>query len=156
MSTRKPAAARSSSDSPPQKPYSRLSRAHSRHSTSAGHAAQTPRACVSRTARASGRSPAGAKNSRVWPRHAASVVQVRGPVKIRLETASTVICSPPTQGRAREPVGGCRLLEPVSYPPSEVDHKSICQRFVRDRIHLGNRWLDAGRRVGTEGEQQAP
>ena len=38
MSTRKPAAARSSSDSPPQKPYSRCSRAQSRQSTSAGHA----------------------------------------------------------------------------------------------------------------------
>ena len=39
MSTRKPAAARSSSDSPPQNPYSRCSRAQSRHSTRAGQAA---------------------------------------------------------------------------------------------------------------------
>ena len=40
--------------------------------------------CASRTARASGRSPGGAKNSRLCPSQAASSVHVSGPVKIRV------------------------------------------------------------------------
>src|SRR6185436_16241731 len=93
MSTRKPAAARSSSDSPPQKPYSRCSRAQRRHGSSTGQAMQMARARASRRRRVSGRSPAGAKNNSVCPEHAASAVQVRGPVKSRLETVSTATVS---------------------------------------------------------------
>src|SRR5581483_5976060 len=91
MSTRKPAAARSSSDSPPQKPYSRLSRAQSRHCASAGQARQIARARASRMTRVSGRSPAGAKKRSVWPEQAASAVHASGPVKIRLEMVSAAI-----------------------------------------------------------------
>src|SRR6266511_5477035 len=118
MSTRKPAAARSSSDSPPQKPYSRCSRAHSRQSRRTGHAEQIARAWDSRTTRASGRSPAGAKNSSLRPSHAASAVQARGPLKIRLEIVSTAakadLRNSEKEGGLREPVGGYR-------PPSRPD-----------------------------------
>src|SRR5450756_1660137 len=88
MSTRYPAAARSSSDSPPQNPYSRCSRAQSRHGSRTRQSRQIDRARPSRSTRVSGRSPAGAKNRLVWPTHAASVVQARGPVKIRFDTVS--------------------------------------------------------------------
>jgi hypothetical protein len=70
-STGKPAAARSSSDSPPQKPYSPWVRAHSRQATSTGQRRQRARACCSRHCRASGRSAWGGKNTLVRPRHAA-------------------------------------------------------------------------------------
>ena len=62
-----PAAARSSSDSPPQKPYSRCSRAHWRHGVSTSQSLQTARALASRTVRVSGRSPAGAKKRSFCP-----------------------------------------------------------------------------------------
>ena len=55
---------------------------------------QTARALLSRTTRASGRSPAGAKNSSVRPSQAASSVQDRGPVKIRFESVSIAMTNP--------------------------------------------------------------
>src|SRR6266513_5800083 len=59
--------ARSSSDSPPQKPYSRFSRAHAWQGVRTGHSMHSRRALASRRARASGRSPGGAKNRSVCP-----------------------------------------------------------------------------------------
>src|SRR3954451_15360062 len=120
MSTRNPAAARSSSDSAPQKPYSRFERAQSRQSASAGHDLHTDRACDSRTTRASGRSPAGAKNRRVCPLHEASAVQVSGPVKMKLDIMSAVMYSPSrpeAETDAREPGGGTTAPRaPVVHP----------------------------------------
>src|SRR5262245_46454238 len=89
MSTRNPAAARSSSDSPPQKPSSRFPRAPSRQSRGAGHEGATAPACPSPPTRASGRSPAGAQHNSVRPRHDASDVHASGPLKIKLEMVST-------------------------------------------------------------------
>src|SRR5262249_61882491 len=116
MSARRPAAARSSSASPPQKPYSRFSRAQSRQSCRTGHAEHTDRAWPSRTTRASGRSPAGAKNNSVRPWHAASDVHASGPLKIKLEIVSTAAkadlrCGPSRKGDSGEPVGGYRPPE---------------------------------------------
>src|SRR5512133_3630700 len=115
MSTRNPAAARSSSDSPPQKPYSRFSRAQSRHCRTTGHEVHTERAWLSRMTRASGRSPAGAKNSSLRPWQDASAVHARGPLKIKLEMVSTAAkadlrCGFP-EGDSGEPVGGYRPPE---------------------------------------------
>src|SRR5260221_7764461 len=59
--------ARSSSDSPPQKPYSRFSRAQVWHGSRTGQPMQSWRALASRRARASGRSPGAAKNRSVCP-----------------------------------------------------------------------------------------
>src|SRR5258708_34190361 len=59
--------ARSSSDSPPQKPYSRFSRAQVWHGPRTGQPRQSWRALASRRARASGRSPGAAKNRSVCP-----------------------------------------------------------------------------------------
>src|SRR5438270_4647194 len=59
--------ARSSSDSPPQNPYSRFSRAHRWHGSRTGQPRQSWRALASRRARASGRSPGAAKNRSVCP-----------------------------------------------------------------------------------------
>ena len=71
MRVRKPAATRASSDSPPQNPYSRCSRAQSRHGATTGQTAQTSDALSSRTAARSGRSAGGPKNSDVLPTQAA-------------------------------------------------------------------------------------
>jgi hypothetical protein len=49
----------------------------------------TERAWLSRTTRASGRSPAGAKNSSLRPWQDASAVHAKGPLKIKLEMVST-------------------------------------------------------------------
>src|SRR5919109_4751933 len=59
--------ARSSSDSPPQKPYSRFSRAQAWQGARTGQARHSWRALDSRRARASGRSPGAAKNRSVCP-----------------------------------------------------------------------------------------
>src|SRR6266536_3819966 len=133
MSTRYPAAARSSSDSPPQKPYSRFSRAQSRHSRTTGQIAHTARALPSRTSRASGRSPAGAKNSSVRPWHAASAVQASGPLKIRLETDSTTATAslpqsvPQQEGRARGVGGGLPALRVLQNLSLTADVESVQQ-----------------------------
>src|SRR6476620_4061941 len=116
MSTRNPAAARSSSDSPPQKPYSRCSLAHSRQSRTTGHALHTERDSPSRSTRASGRSPAGAKNSSLRPWQDASAVHARGPLKIKLGMVSTgAKAEPPLwpyeKEDSGEPVGGYRPPE---------------------------------------------
>src|SRR5262245_9448845 len=120
MSTRKPAAARSSSDSPPQKPYSRFSRAQSRQSRRTGHAEHTDRAWLSRTTRASGRSPAGAKNNSVRPWHAASDVHARGPLKIKLEMVSTAAKADLRCGLLRRRLRGAGggATDPPSRPDS--------------------------------------
>src|SRR5918999_4934417 len=59
--------ARSSSDSPPQKPYSRFSRAQAWQGARTGQTKHSWRALASRRARASGRSPGAAKNRSVCP-----------------------------------------------------------------------------------------
>src|ERR1051325_1423107 len=59
--------ARSSSDSPPQKPYSRFSLAQAWQGARTGQARHSWRALASRRARASGRSPGAAKNRSVCP-----------------------------------------------------------------------------------------
>src|SRR5262249_14422358 len=76
----------------------------------------TDRAWPSRTTRASGRSPAGAKNNSVRPWHAASDVHASGPLKIKLEIVSTAAkadlrCGPSRKGDSGEPVGGYRPPE---------------------------------------------
>src|SRR6266516_4766951 len=144
MSTRNPAAARSSSDSPPQKPYSRLKRAQSRHSWTTGQFAHTARALASRTCRASGRSPGGAKNNSVRPWHAASDVQANGPLKIRLETDSTTATAslprsaPKQEGRLRGSVGGYRPSESSCRHPDRWPR--ICPTVRIDGIHHCERW----------------
>jgi ribosomal protein L11 methyltransferase len=67
---RNPAAWRSSSDSPPQKPYSWLRRANSTHSTRTEQPAHTSWAAASRRSRACGRSAAVGKKRCVNPLHA--------------------------------------------------------------------------------------
>src|SRR3954466_3405478 len=159
MSTRKPAAARSSSDSPPQKPYSRCSRAQARQSTSASQERHTARACASRVARASGRSPAGAKNSLDSPRQDASSAHCNGPLKTRLVTDSAAIINllsagcrwtglasaEPETELGRRPGGRPGSSSSSPYRVSEPDHKAICQRRSRDTIYLPERWISEDR-----------
>src|ERR1700737_4265623 len=118
MSTRNPAAARSSSDSAPQKPYSRCSRAQSRHPRTTGHALHTERACPSRSTRASGRSPAGAKNNSLRPWQDASAVHARGPLKIKLEMVSTAAKAEPPLWPFEKETPGSRwgATDPPSRP----------------------------------------
>lgn len=79
----KPASARSISDSPPQKPSSRWSRAQLRHARITTHSPQIRRAAFSRRSRADGRSPAGGKNSSLFPlQFAFSIHQGRGSIAI--------------------------------------------------------------------------
>src|ERR1700730_5186226 len=118
MSTRNPAAARSSSDSAPQKPYSRCSRAQSRPSRTTGHALHTERACPSRSTPASGRSPAGAKNNSLRPWQDASAVHARGPLKIKLEMVSTAAKAEPPLWPFEKETPGSRwgATDPPSRP----------------------------------------
>ena len=124
-------------------------RAQSRHSCSAGHARHTARACDSRTTRASGRSPAGAKNRRVWPWQAASAVHVSGPVKMRLDIISAVMSSPSRPAGTRRSSGAGRgdagSSSPCRTSTSEPDHKTICQRRGNDSIHRYQRWIPGAR-----------
>src|SRR6476469_6512996 len=152
MSTRNPAAARSSSDSPPQNPYSRCSRAQSRHAISTSHSEQTERALPSRTARASGRSPAGAKNSSVRSVQAAWSVQDRGPVKISVDRLSAAMV-PRTFGvgvadDTREMGRGSRWGDtgsPTSYAFIEHPASGICPTGSIDGIDLSYRWVTVSR-----------
>src|SRR6478736_2944707 len=152
MSTRNPAAARSSSDSPPQNPYSRCSRAQSRHAISTSHSEQTERALPSRTARASGRSPAGAKNSSVRSVQAAWSVQDRGPVKISVDRLSAAMV-PRTFGvgvadDTREMGRGSRWGDtgsPTSYAFIEHPASGICPTGSIDGIDLSYRWVTDSR-----------
>ena len=63
-----PAVALSDSDSPPQNPSSRFSRAYALHGSTEGQASQIFRALASRLTLASGRSAKGAKKSELSPR----------------------------------------------------------------------------------------
>ena len=103
-----------------------------------GTSRQTARACASRTARASGRSPAGAKNSRVWPWQAASFGpgQRTGEDQVgdRLGGHGVTLPDGDVAGAigARGAGGGNRLPElRLVRLSSEPDHKTICQRRCR-------------------------
>src|ERR671919_2376047 len=121
ISTRNPAAARSSSDSPPQNPYSRCSRAQLRHGRITGQEWQIALALASRTSRASGRSPGGAKKTAVLPQHTASAIQAVPPGRTgavaNMVMANSLQVGPSKRQRGSgAQVGGTGAPDPSSLP----------------------------------------
>ena len=93
---RKPALCRSSSLSPPQKPYSWFTRANSLQSPPTGQVRQIAAALASRGRRCSGRSPLAAKKRWVRPLHAAASIHARSSAasRIGISTPTSAIGDP--------------------------------------------------------------
>ncbi len=108
-----PAPARSASDSPPQNPSSRFSRACARHDMSTGQVSQISRAAASRRTRASGRSAKGAKNSSLFPRQAHWSTQSAGSRLIVGFVSS---------------IGGCSSRPRPGHPPCPFPLRPHCWR----------------------------